>query len=56
MRFRHGRLGVACAELGFWVFEGVVGGFHDGLDAVAQSRNDSSRAVVLAGDSACSTQ
>ncbi|EXJ57353.1 hypothetical protein A1O7_07700 [Cladophialophora yegresii CBS 114405] len=41
IRFKDGRVGGACFELGSWFVEGVVGGVNDGLDAVAQRRTAS---------------
>lgn len=38
VRFKDGRVGGACVDLGSWFLEGIVGGVNDGLDAVAQSR------------------
>ncbi|KIW65975.1 hypothetical protein PV04_08188 [Phialophora macrospora] len=38
VRFKGGRVGGACFDLGSWILEGIVGGVNDGLDAVAQSR------------------
>ncbi|ETI25608.1 hypothetical protein G647_02382 [Cladophialophora carrionii CBS 160.54] len=42
VRFKDGRVGGACFDLGSWFMEGVVGGVNDGLDAVAQSRRAAS--------------
>ena len=41
-RFKDGRVGGACVDLGSWVIEGIVGGINDGLDAVAQDRRKDS--------------
>ncbi|EXJ67903.1 uncharacterized protein A1O5_09250 [Cladophialophora psammophila CBS 110553] len=38
VRFKDGRVGGACVDLGSWFVEGIVGGVNDGLDAVAQNR------------------
>ncbi|OCT47038.1 hypothetical protein CLCR_02561 [Cladophialophora carrionii] len=42
VRFKDGRVGGACFDLGSWFMEGIVGGVNDGLDAVAQSRRAAS--------------
>jgi hypothetical protein len=42
VRFKEGRVGGACFDLGSWFIEGIVGGVNDGLDAVAQSRRRAS--------------
>ncbi|OQV07960.1 hypothetical protein CLAIMM_12312 [Cladophialophora immunda] len=38
VRFKDGRVGGACVDLGSWFVEGIVGGVNDGIDAVAQNR------------------
>jgi hypothetical protein len=50
VRFRDGPLGGACVDSGLWFIEGFIGGFHDGLEAVAQNRTQASRACVVSGD------
>ncbi|KIX99934.1 uncharacterized protein Z520_04572 [Fonsecaea multimorphosa CBS 102226] len=42
VRFKDGRVGGACVELGSWFVEGIVGGVNDGIDAVAQTRRKAS--------------
>ena len=46
VRFKGGRTGGACAEVGMWLIEGLIGGVNDGIDAVVQSRRNSNRSGV----------
>ena len=42
VRFKGGRVGGVCVDMGSWFIEGIVGGVTDGLDAVAQSQRKAS--------------
>ncbi|KAJ9610318.1 hypothetical protein H2200_005095 [Cladophialophora chaetospira] len=42
VRFKAGRVGGACVDMGSWFVDGIVGGVTDGLDAVAQSQRRAS--------------
>jgi len=42
VRFKDGRVGGACVDLGSWFLEGIVGGVYDGLDAAAHSQRKAS--------------
>jgi hypothetical protein len=42
VRFKAGRVGGVCADMGSWFVDGIVGGVTDGLDAVAHSQRKAS--------------